>query len=55
VKIYSAARGSPTPAVNAAATVMLLSTMTVVAIGYLLYRRWSKGQEGADVGSFAQV
>jgi spermidine/putrescine transport system permease protein len=55
VKIYSAARGSPTPAVNAAATVMLLSTMTVVAIGYLLYRRWAKGQEGADVGSFAQV
>jgi hypothetical protein len=34
---------------------MLLSTMIVVAIGYLLYRRWSKGQEGADVGSFAQV
>jgi spermidine/putrescine transport system permease protein len=55
VKIYSAARGSPTPAVNAAATVMLISTMTVVAIGYLLYRRFAKGQQGADVGSFAQV
>ena len=27
VKIYSAARSSPTPAVNAAATVMLLATM----------------------------
>jgi hypothetical protein len=29
--------------------------MTVVAIGYLLYRRFAKGQQGADVGSFAQV
>jgi spermidine/putrescine transport system permease protein len=55
VKIYSAARGSPTPAVNAAATVMLLSTMTVIAIGYLLYRRFSKDLQGADVGSFTQV
>ncbi|MDH5223283.1 MAG: ABC transporter permease [Actinomycetota bacterium] len=55
VKIYSAARSSPTPAVNAAATVMLVATITVVLVGYLLYRRFSKGQEPADVGGFAQV
>jgi spermidine/putrescine transport system permease protein len=55
VKIYSAARGSPTPAVNAAATVMLVATMTVIGIGYLLYRRYSKGQQGADVSSFTQL
>lgn len=55
VKIYSAARASPTPAVNAAATVMLLATMTVIAIGYLLYRRFSKGQEASDVGTFTQL
>ena len=35
--------------------VVAIGAMIVVAIGYLLYRRWSKGQEGADVGSFAQV
>ncbi|MEX1263004.1 MAG: ABC transporter permease [Actinomycetota bacterium] len=55
VKIYSAARASPTPAVNAAATVMLFATMLVIVVGYLLYRRYSKGQQGADVGSFAQL
>jgi len=54
VKIYSAARASPTPAVNAAATVMLISTMTVILIGYLLYRRSSKGQNH-DVTSFTQL
>ena len=55
VKIYSAARGSPTPAVNAAATVMLIATMTVIAIGYLLYRRFTKGQKGGEVSNFAQL
>ena len=55
VKIYSAARASPTPSVNAAATVMLIATMTVILVGYLLYRRYAKGQQGADVGSFAQL
>ena len=32
-KIYSAARSSPTPEVNAAATVMLVSTLLVITIG----------------------
>lgn len=55
VKIYGAARGSPTPAVNAAATVMLISTMLVIIVGYLVYRRVSRGSGDADVGSFAQL
>lgn len=55
VKIYSAARGSPTPAVNAAATVMLISTMLVIALGYLLYRRFAKDTGGGDVASFTQL
>jgi spermidine/putrescine transport system permease protein len=54
VKIYSAARASPPPAVNAAATFMLVTTMLVIALGYLGYRRLSRGQEG-DVKAFAQV
>jgi spermidine/putrescine transport system permease protein len=53
VKIYSAARGSPTPAVNAAATVMLVATVGTVVVGYLLYRAFSKGQKSDDVTSFA--
>ncbi len=55
VKIYTAARGSPTPAVNAAATVMLISTMVVIGIGYVAYRRFAKDTGGADVASFTQI
>ena len=39
VKIYSAARASPTPAVNAAATIMLVTTLTVIALAWIAYRR----------------
>jgi len=55
VKIYSAARSSPTPAVNAAATVMLMSTMLVITAGWFLYRRYTRGQDQGDVGSFVQL
>jgi spermidine/putrescine transport system permease protein len=55
VKIYSAARSSPTPAVNAAATVMLVAVMLVIILGYLVYRRISKGSGDANVASFAQL
>jgi spermidine/putrescine transport system permease protein len=55
VKIYSAARSSPTPAVNAAATVMLISTMLVITVGWFMYRRFTRGQGEGNVGSFVQV
>ena len=44
VKIYDAARSAPTPAVNAAATFMLMSTLVAVGVGLLLYRRYARGQ-----------
>lgn len=49
VKIYNAARASPTPAVNAAATLMLISTFTVITFGFVGYRFATRGQrrEGA--------
>ena len=47
--------GSPTPAVNAAATVMLISTMLIIVLGYLAYRTVTKGTSDADMGSFAQL
>jgi spermidine/putrescine transport system permease protein len=55
VKIYSAARSTPTPAVNAAATVMLISTMVVIALGWFSYKRFTRGQDQGDVGSFVQL
>jgi spermidine/putrescine transport system permease protein len=53
IKIYQISRGSPTPAVNAAATVMLFTTLAVIAIGLLAYRRTSRGQR--DVAGFTQL
>ena len=50
VKIYSAARSSPTPAVNAAATVMLVVTLSVIGIAYAIYRRVA-GRRGEEMGA----
>ena len=44
VKIYSAARASPTPAVNAAATFLLVSTLIAITIGLIAYRVVTSGQ-----------
>jgi spermidine/putrescine transport system permease protein len=54
-KIYSAARASPTPEINAAATVMLVSTLIVIAIGLLLYKKFSQGQDIGGATDFAQL
>jgi spermidine/putrescine transport system permease protein len=56
VAIYNTARSSPTPALNALATIMLVSSILAVSIGYLLYRRWTRGERGMQasaVGDFA--
>jgi spermidine/putrescine transport system permease protein len=50
VKIYNFTRSTPTPAINAAATFMLISTSVVALIGYAIYRRITKGQRGESVG-----
>jgi spermidine/putrescine transport system permease protein len=55
MKIYSAARSSPTPEVNAAATVMLITTLLVIGGGVLFYKRFSKGQELGGATDFAQL
>jgi spermidine/putrescine transport system permease protein len=39
IRIYSDARGSATPALNALGSMMLLTTMTFLSIGGMLYRR----------------
>jgi spermidine/putrescine transport system permease protein len=46
VKIYNFSRGALTPAVNAAATFLLLSTLVIALIGVFLYRRFTSGQRG---------
>jgi len=47
VYIYDSARSSPTPALNALATIMLVTSLVAVTIGYLVYRRWTRGERAA--------
>jgi spermidine/putrescine transport system permease protein len=46
VKIYNSARSSPTPALNALATIMLVSSLLAIALGFLVYRRLTRGERG---------
>jgi spermidine/putrescine transport system permease protein len=42
IRIYSDARGSVTPALNALGSMMLLATMTFLTVGGLIYRRLAR-------------
>jgi hypothetical protein len=48
VKSYSSARSSPTPALNALASIMLVSSLLAVALGTLVYRRLTRGERGRE-------
>jgi spermidine/putrescine transport system permease protein len=48
VKIYNSARSSPTPALNALASIMLASSLLAVALGTLVYRRFTRGERGRE-------
>jgi spermidine/putrescine transport system permease protein len=54
VKIYNTARGAPTPALNALATLLLLAALTAVVVGFLIYRYMTRGEiEDRGIGAFA--
>lgn len=56
VKIYNTARAAPTPALNALATLLLLAALAAVVIGFLVFRRLTRGDgTTADrgIGAFA--
>ena len=58
VKIYNSARSSPTPALNALATIMLVSSLVAITLGFLVYRRLTRGersQESTVEGFAAQI
>jgi spermidine/putrescine transport system permease protein len=48
VKIYNSARSSPTPALNALASIMLVSSLLAVGLGMLVYRRFTRGERGRE-------
>jgi spermidine/putrescine transport system permease protein len=45
--LYASARGAPTPALNALATVALLITLFTLALAYVVYRRFAGGGDAA--------
>ncbi len=49
--LYASARGAPTPALNAIATVALLITLATLALAFLVYRRFASGREAAAVAA----
>ena len=56
VKIYNTARGAPTPALNALATLLLLAALTAVVIGFLVYRYMTRSvttTKDRGIGAFA--
>ena len=50
VKIYNSARSAPTPALNALATLLLFAALVAVTVGYLVYRRLTRGDATTDRG-----
>ncbi|HSK17113.1 MAG TPA: ABC transporter permease [Gaiellaceae bacterium] len=57
IKIYSNARGAPTPALNALASVMLFATLLAVGLTALVLRavRRRRGERGGAIEDFAQL
>jgi len=45
--LYATARGAPTPALNAIATVALLITLATLALAFLVYKRFAGGGDAA--------
>ena len=50
VKIYNTARAAPTPALNAVASLVLLASLLAVTLGYLAYRRLTRGESTGAAG-----
>jgi spermidine/putrescine transport system permease protein len=55
--LYSSARGAPTPALNALATVALVITLGTLALTFLVYRRFAgtSGEAGASAMAAMEV
>ena len=47
VQIYAATRAAPLPSVNAIATIMMISTLLIVTVGFLTWRFFTRGERRA--------
>jgi spermidine/putrescine transport system permease protein len=57
VKLYSAARAAPSPALNALASILLFASVMAISIAILVMRRSRReeGAEGSAVEDFARL
>jgi spermidine/putrescine transport system permease protein len=53
--LYSSARGAPTPALNALATVALVITLGTLALTFLVYRRFAGGTGDSGASAMAAM
>jgi spermidine/putrescine transport system permease protein len=57
VKLYSAARAAPSPALNALASLLLVASILAIAVAILVMGRYRKkeGAQGSAVEDFARL
>ena len=53
--LYSTARGAPTPALNALATITLMITLATIALAYLVYRRFAGAGDASEAATLGEV
>jgi spermidine/putrescine transport system permease protein len=55
MRIYSQARGGPTPALNALATIMLVVSLAALVLAYLIFRFFARGEAQAGSTALRQI
>jgi spermidine/putrescine transport system permease protein len=53
--LYSSARGAPTPALNALATVALVITLGTLTLTFLVYRKFTRGSDDSGASAMAAM
>lgn len=53
--LYSTARGAPTPALNALASITLVITLVTLALAYIVYRRFAGAGGAAEAATLGEV
>ena len=55
IRIYSSVRGTTTPALNALATLMVLTTLVAIVGVYVIYRRFGGANVGDDSSALRDI
>lgn len=55
ILIYSSARGTVTPALNALASVMVLATLIAIGLAFLVYRRFAREQKSVQGAAMREI